>query len=337
MPSDERMEIALRALAGAVEKYHSAVVTTAEEVRGYLSSHQPANQNRGEAVAVGLGKFAAGRIDIDRFSALLGDSGADDPSLTEKVEGAYKILSEIASGGDGIFRVDVRPGGRLGDAVANRLSDVGRAFAAGRVAGMATRGSLNAGNNDRQLGPLDFEVWNTSERQVAPPLAVEIDGADVRAGELAEFLDGNVKIVLVVRGESSPAPLVRLISPSVFVAQNSDETGLDRFARYEGPAVAAIVPETAARFIHDPTTGEGPWDRLEVTYMPEEAPKKPVGGISVRQQIEELEQLKALASCAGQAHAAAEGEEPVAEQMISDHPVDKLAAWLLSQADLSDL
>ena len=337
MPSDERMETALRALAGAIEKYHSAVVTTAEEVRGYLSSHQLANGSRDEAVAVSLGKFAAGRIDIDRFSMLLGDSGAADPTLIEKVEGAYKILSEIASGGDGVYRVDVRPGSRLGDVVASRLSDIGRAFAAGRVAGMATMGSLNAGNNDRMLGPLEFESWNTAERQVAPPLAVEIDGADVRAGELAEFLDGNVKIVLVVRGESSPAPLVRLISPSVFVAQTSDETGLDRFARFEGPAVAAIVPETAARFIHDPMAGQGPWDRLEVSHVPEEAPKKPVGGISIRQQIDELEQLKALASCAGQAPAGAGGEEPAAERMISDHPVDKLAAWLLSQADLSGL
>ncbi len=337
MPSDERLETALRALAGAIEKYHSAVVTTAEEVRGFLASRQPASESRDEAVAVSLGKFAAGRIDIDRFSMLLGDSGATDPSLIEKVEGAYKILSEIASGGDGVFRVDVRPGARLGDAVASRLSEIGRAFAAGRVAGMATKGSLNSGNNDRLLGPLDFEVWNTAERQVAPPLAVEIDGADVRAGELAEFLDGNVKIVLVVRGDSSPAPLVRLISPSVFVAQTSDEAGLDRFAQFEGPAVAAIVPETAARFIHDPTAGQGPWDRLEVSFVPEATPRKPVGGISIRQQIDELEQLKALASCAGQAPTAAEHEEPAAERMISDHPVDKLAAWLLSQADLSGL
>jgi len=337
MPSDERMEIALRALTGAIEKYHSAVVTTAEEVRGYLSSHQPTNESRDEAVAVGLGKFAAGRIDIDRFAVFLGDSGAVDPALIEKVEGAYKILSEIASGGDGIYRVNVKPGGRLNDAVASRLSDVGRAFAAGRVAGMATKGSLNAGNNDRQLGPLDFEAWNSAERQIAPPLAIEIDGADVRAGELAEFLDGNVKVVLVVRGESPPAPLVRLISPSVFVVQTSDETGLDRFAQYDGPAVAAIVPESAARFIHDPTAGDGPWDRLEVSYVPEEAPKKAVGGLSVRQQSEELAQLKALASCAGQALSPAEAEGPAAEQMVSDHPVDKLAAWLLSQADLSGL
>jgi len=336
MPSDERMETALRALASPIEKYRSAVVTTAEEVRGYLASHQPANENRDEAVAVGLGKFAAGRIDIDRFSTLLTNEATDDPGTLEKVEGAYKILNDIASGGDNVFRVEVKSGSRLGDAVASRLSDVGRAFAAGRVAGMATMGSLNNSRNNKLLSPLEFADWNTAERQLAPPLAVEVDGADLRAGELAEFLDGNMKIVLVVRGESSPVPLIRLVTPSTFVLQTSDETGLERFAAFEGPAVAAIVPEGAARFVHDPAAGQGADDRLDVIHLPEEMPKKALGGMSVRQQIDELEQLKVLASCSGEPVVAVEGAEPAAERMVSDHPVDQLAAWLLSQADLSD-
>ena len=335
MPSDERMETALRALASPIEKYRSAVVTTAEEVRGYLASHQPANENRDEAVAVGLGKFAAGRIDIDRFSTLLTNEATDDPGTLEKVEGAYKILNDIASGGDKVFRVEVKSGSRVGDAVANRLSDVGRAFAAGRVAGMATMGSLNNSKNNKLLGPLRFADWNTSERLLAPPLVVEIDGADLRAGELAEFLDGNMKIVLVVRGESPPVPLIRLVTPSTFVLQTSDETGLELFAAFEGPAVAALVPESAARFVHNPAAGPG--DRLEVIHLPEEMPKKALGGMSIRQQIDELEQLKVLASCSGEPVASVEGAEPVAERMVSDHPVDQLAAWLLSQADLSDV
>lgn len=337
MPSDERMETALRALASPIEKYRSAVVTTAEEVRGYLASHQPANESRDEAVAVGLGKFAVGRIDIDRFSTLLTDASPDDPGLLEQVEGAYKILSDIASGGDDVFRVEVKSGARLGDAVSARLSEAGRAFAAGRVAGMATMGSLNNSKNNKLLGPLRFANWNTSERQLAPPLVVEIDGADLRAGELAEFLDGNMKIVLVVRGESSPAPLARLVTPSTFVLQTSDETGFERFAAFEGPAVAALVPENAARFVHDPAAGQGAGDRLDVIHLPEEMPKKTLGGMSVRQQIDELEQLKVLASCSGEPVATTDGAEPVAERMVSDHPVDQLAAWLLSQADLSDV
>ena len=337
MPSDERMETALRALASPIEKYRSAVVTTAEEVRGYLASHQPANENRDEAVAVSLGKFAAGRIDIDRFSTLLTNESADDPGILEKVEGAYKILNDIASGGDEVFRVEVKSGSRLGDAVANRLSDVGRAFAAGRVAGLATMGSLNNSKNNKLLGPLRFADWNTSERQLAPPVVVEIDGADVRAGELAEFLDGNMKIVLVVRGESSPAPLIRLVTPSTFVMQTADEAGFERFAAFEGPAVAALVPESAARFVHDPAAGPGADDRLEVNHLPEELPKKALGGKSIRQQIDELEQLKVLASYSGEPIVAVDGEGPIAERMVSDHPVDQLAAWLLSQADLSDV
>jgi hypothetical protein len=166
---------------------------------------------------------------------------------------------------------------------------------------------------------------------------VEIDGADLRAGELAEFLDGNMKIVLVVRGESSPAPLARLVTPSTFVLQTSDETGFERFAAFEGPAVAALVPESAARFMHDPAAGQGAGDRLDVIHLPEEMPKKTLGGMSVRQQIDELEQLKVLASCSGEPVATTDGAEPVAERMVSDHPVDQLAAWLLSQADLSDV
>ncbi len=337
MPSDEKMETALRVLADPIEKYRSAVVTTAEEVRGYLASHQPVNGNRDEAVAMSLGVFAAGRIDIDRFSTLLTDEPMDDPATLEKVEAAYRILNDIASGGNDVFRIDVTSGTRLGDAVAGRLSEIGRAFAAGRVAGMATLGSLNAGTNNKALGPLDFADWNTAERQLAPPLAIEVDGADLRAGELAEFLDGNMKIVLVVRGESSPAPLIRLVTPSTFVLQTTDETGFDRFAAFDGPAVAAIVPEGAARFIHDPAAEAGAAERVQVLHVPEEVPKKALGGKSVRQQTDELEQLKVLASYAGEPVAAAEGEEPVAERMVSDHPVDQLAAWLLSQADLSDV
>ena len=43
--------------------------------------------------------------------------------------------------------------------------------------------------------------------------------------------------------------------------------------------------------------------------------------------------LRASISC----RVIVEGEEPAAERMVSDHPVDQLAAWLLSQADLSDV
>lgn len=335
MPSDERMDTALRALAGPIEKYRSAVITAAEEVRGYLSSHASKGEGDDESVAAGLGRFAAGVIDVDRFSSLLeNNAAAGDPATLEKVEGAYKILSDIAVGGDDVFRIELRSGARLRDAIGERWAEIGRAFAAARVAGMATVGSLNS-RNDKLLGPLSFERWNRAERQLAPPLVVELEGADLHAGDLAEFLDGKVKIALVVKGEAPPAPLVRLITPATFVLQTDGATGLDRFGEFDGPAVAALVPEGCARFVHDPDRGPELWERIEVAFIPEAVAGHPIGGLSTWQMAEELHQLRSLQVAS--AAAAERGDATAAGGVVADSPVDKLAAWLLSQADLDDL
>ncbi len=75
---------------------------------------------------------------------------------------------------------------------------------------------------------------------------VAVDGSEVHAGALAEFADGREKLVLVVRGASAPAPLARCITPGTLVLQTDDGRGLDRVAAFDGPAIAAIVPEGAA-------------------------------------------------------------------------------------------
>ncbi len=336
MPSDSRIDKALQALAEPIERYRSAVVTTVEEVRGYLSSHRPDQERQNGSAAARLGAFAAGRINVERFSSVLSDEAPDEPERLRKVEKAFDILRVISAGDESFFRVKLKPGTRLRDAIAARCAEMGRGFAAARVASMATAGRLGANGAEELLEPLGFERWNPAERQLAPPLVVELEGADLYAGDLAEFLDGNVKIVLVVNGEMAPAPLVRLITPSTFVLQTAGDVGLDRFARAEGPAAAALVPAKAAQFIHDPAAGSDPGKRLEILSLPEKPPKSPVGGMSVRQQLDELEQLKTLArevqaeTAAGEAAPAA-GPGPVASK------VDKLAAWLLSQADLSDV
>ncbi|UCC81576.1 MAG: hypothetical protein JSW46_11200 [Gemmatimonadota bacterium] len=333
--SDPRVEKALSALAGPIELYRSAVVTTVEEVRGYLATHRSEDEASDGGVAAGLGVFAAGRIDFERFANLTTSATLEgDPDTLGKVEKAYDILRGISSGGEDAFCVRVKPGGRLREAVADRLAEIGRGFAAARLAGMARAGSLNSKNEDKLLAPLGFERWNQAERRLAPPLVVELEGAGLHAGDLAEFLDGNIKIVLVVSGDVAPAPLVRLITPSTFVLQTAAGAGLERFAATEGPAVAALMPESAAQFIHDPAAGSSPAARLELISFPEQSPKNAVGGMSVRQQLDELEQLKTLA---GGPSVDAEGEEgaaPAAGPVATK--VDKLAAWLLSQADLSD-
>jgi hypothetical protein len=72
---------------------------------------------------------------------------------------------------------------------------------------------------------------------------------------------------------------------------------------------------------------------LTVGFLPEKEPRGSIGGVSGAQQAEELRQLKALTrKSEAPAPAAAGSGMPVAAG-----PADKLAAWLLSQADLSDL
>jgi hypothetical protein len=328
------VEQALRVLADPIERHRSAVVTTSEEVRGFLSSHRSEAEAADGPAAARLGAFAEGVIDVDRFSNMLTDAAPDDPGMLQKVEKAYDVLRVIAAGGDDVYRVKVKSGARLRDAVADRLAETGRAFAAARVAGKATAGNLNSGSAEKLLEPLGFERWTEAERSLAPPVIVELDGADLHAGDLAEFLDGNVKIVLLVNGEMAPAPLVRLITPSTFVAQTKSEKGLDRFAAFDGPAVAALVPE-GAEFIHDPAAGKQPGDRLELISVPEQPPGATIGGMSVRQQSDELEQLKILAGASAAAADSEEASDAAAGPVATK--VDKLAAWLLAQADLSDL
>lgn len=335
MPSDSRIEIALRALADPIEKYRSAVVTTVEEVRGYLASHRADEERSDGNAEARLGVFAAGRIDAERFTSVLVDEGPEEPERLRKVEEAFQILHDIAAGDDSLFHVRLKKGRRLRDAVAERWAEIGRGFAAARVAGLATAGKLSANGVKQQLEPLGFERWNATERQLGPPLVVELEGADLHAGDLAEFLDGSVKIVLVVNGEMAPAPLVRLITPSTFVLQTAGDMGLDRFAAAEGPAVAALVPPSAAQFIHDPAGGSSPGERLELISLPEGTPKNAVGGASVRQQVDELEQLRDLAGEPSAETAEGGAVAPAAGPVATK--VDKLAAWLLSQADLSNI
>lgn len=333
MPSEDRIEIALQALANPIETYHSAVVTAAEEVRGLLAARQGGEGDRDDNVAAGLGPFAAGRIDVSRFAKLLASAEhEEDPDNVVKVEKAFEILRSMSSDGTRAFYLKVSPGTRLRDAVAARLSDIGRGFAAARIAGLAALGALNSGNAEELSGPLGFDAWSSGERGLSPPLVVELEGSDLHATELAEFLDGNVKIVLLVNGDAPPAALVRLITPRTFVLQTTEAKELARVAAAEPPAIAALLPEGAASFVHDPALGERIGDRLAVHRLPEKIPRRKLGGISARQQQEELDQLRALSSAPEIPVASAVAPTSSTAQMTS---VDKLASWLLSQTDLS--
>jgi hypothetical protein len=264
-----------------------------------------------------------------------------DPAALVRVEDALGVLARVAAAGDSLFRVELEPGGDLRLAVAHALAYAGRAFAAAQVVARIRAGRAKEGDTPATHEGFPFRRWNRAERQIAPPLVVELDGADLHPAGLADFLDGAVKIVLVVRGAMAPAALVRLVTPGVWVAQTDDPSTVEALAAVPGPAIAALVPEGAARFVHDPAGGATLRERLRVDFIPETGEMHALGGLSAFQLAEELAWLRELAT------APAAGPAPVTETApaagpglaIGDPPdaqVEKIAAWLVRQSGLEE-
>jgi hypothetical protein len=338
MPSDDLATRALAALAAPRAAFTAPVAAAVDEVRAWLAAHRPLYDGRAaECARVELGPFAGGRIDASRFGALFTGSAPLDAASLVRVEDALAVLTRVAAAGDGLFRVELEPGGDLRLAVAHALAYAGRAFAAAQVVARIRGGRARAGDGALPHDGFPFRRWNRAERQIAPPLVVELEGADLHPAGLADFLDGAMKIVLVVRSPMAPAPLVRLITPGVYVAQTDDPATLDALAAVPGPAVAALVPEGAARFVHDPAGGETIGRRLRVDFVPEGGERAALGGVSPFQQHEELAWLRELASApaAGPAMDAAPATGPGAAA-ASGGEVERLAAWLLRQAGLEE-
>lgn len=327
-------------------RYRAAVSIAAEQIAGWLDAHRARRGDAADAALASLGEFARGRIDGARFAALVGGPATMAPEHVAFAERAETVLHELLARGDAAFACDLPVGGDLRHAVHDALEEAGRAFGAALAFQAARTGAYDPEAHDACLDAFPFARWNRAERLIAPPLVVSLDGADLHADALAGFLDGQVKFVLVVRGPVTPAPLVRLVTPGTFVAQTTDEAELARAVAFDGPAVVAVVPETAARFVHDPAAGRTLADRLRVTWLPTDAPRAAVGGRSAAQQREELAQLATLADLAPPAAAtaittprAADAPLPAAESVASpaaddDAAVGALAAWLLAQAGL---
>jgi hypothetical protein len=246
-----------------------------------------------------------------------------------RIEQAHEILKELSGRDSDLFRVDVDADGCLRGTVNNHLKDVGRAFGAARVAELSKTSRFIEAEHAVWLSFFPFALWNRAERRLAPPVIVHVNGADLRAETLADFLDGGLKVVLLVDGKTTPAPLVRLITPNTFVMQTRDARTLDRLAAFDGPGIAAVLPDDdTARFMHDPAAGP---DVLTIQHMPDiEKARAPVGGRSAAQQSEELRQLQAVAT-------PREAAEAPAGDAVATNPVDKLAAWLLTNANLKEL
>lgn len=321
MPYDAAALETLTFVSSAIAAYQSRVTAVADRISNYLSANDKAGS---DGVEEQLGEFAAGRIDIERFGALWEEREALDQSERTVLAHAHDLLRDIATRPADYFITDLPSGARLTATLAHAFTDLGRCFGAMMIAEMVRTGRFRTEDFELLHGFPRFR-WTRAERGMSPPVIVTLDGADLWAGELAQYLDGNQKIVLVVRPPAPPAALVRLITPGTLVLQSCSVAGLEPLNAVEGPAVAALMPDGAAEFIHRP--GASPThERLTISTKPTGA-RKAIEGWTTWQQQQELDQLYALAA----APVIAQEKQPPA----ASDPADRLASWLLSHADLS--
>ena len=328
MPFEDRSPAILRALRGSVDVYEAAIRAAMDRVDSLLA--WSANGEDPSRRDDDLGPFALDRIDVARFAALDAKHWLIDVNERSILLEARRVLGEYAALDPRRLIVDVPSGGRMGAAVMLAFADLGRAFGAMLAAEMIRRGRYDPAEHAPPSGGFPRYRWNRAERDAAPPLLVTVDGADVWAGDLAPFVDGSQRLMLLVRSPAPPAPLVRLITPGALVFQTSnDDTAVELLTKYSGaPSIGALVPEGCAEFVHTPGTGPAISQRTTVSVRPQ-GRRKPLPGWTLWQQDQELQQLLALAAPPPVAitSPAAEGHAATAE------PADRLAAWLLAQAE----
>lgn len=319
MPSEEAKGIALEAIRPGIERFRAAVARTAEQVRGLMSGSAGAEDDPSAA----LGFFARGRVDFERFSAFTPKPAQLDETAEGPTRAAQEVLEGLLSVGDELFVLSVEEGDDLGGKVAERLAQIGRAFAAAHVVELSHRREYREDQHAGLLGRYPFGDWSRSERVLAPGLVIELPGTAFTPASVVPYLDGAMKIVFVVQGDAPAAALARVISPGVFVQQACGEAALEGFTAFEGTAVAALLPEGAVSFVHDPAAGETTYERFVSLSFPREVRKRSIGGISAAQQAEDYALLETL------------GVVPTPSGEAASDPAGKLSAWLLSQADLA--
>jgi hypothetical protein len=318
MPFDDRTKAALGAIRPRIERFHSALAVTAEEVRGLLSGAGETAEDQ----TVALGKFASGHVNVERFSAFTRKSAQVESSAEAPIRAAQSALKDLLEIGDHLFVLNLPRGADLGAEVGRQLKQIGDAFAAAHLVDLAKRGKYREEEHGKLLDGLPYADWSQAERALAPGLVVVLDGADFVPAQVAPFLDIGMKIVFVVNGDAPAAAMSRLVTPGVFVQQVAGENGLEAFAAFEGTAAAALLPEGAVSFVHDPGAGEATFQRFTTLDFPREVRKRSIGGISFAQQAEDYALLEALAVVPGP------GADAAAD------PAGKLSAWLLSQTNL---
>lgn len=329
MPFDEQVSSAFSAVRPQLDVFRFGVSSTLERAKAMLTA------DSGPSLAgAALGNFASGRIDPDRFAMISAGSAPLDSVGRTVVERAVELLEPLLAGGDAEFVVDVKSGTSPGAAVRARLTKLGSVFAAATLIELVRRRVYDPTQRTLSFGGHPFEKWNAGERRIAPPLVVRLDGADIDAFEFAPLLDGCVRLVLVVKGQCAPAPLARLISPGVFIAQTSDPEVLAKLTELDAPAIVAVMNGSEARFVHDPRGGAAIWQRMQVSTIPSAIPRKSIGSRSGWQQRDDLAHLEALSKQPLPLAPLIDEASALDGNAITD-PAERLAAWLLDQSSFS--
>jgi hypothetical protein len=326
------------ALRGRAEEFRSRLALASEEVRDWRIHHEEAVADPASVLGAELGRFAEGRIDPARLAGLVGVEESPDPVLHHLVALAEDRFGRLLRRGSDAFFVGVPPGGDLRDAVRDALADLGTAFGFARAVRKARTRRFLPDDDHELLRPWPFHRWSPAELEMAPPLVIELDGSDLRAAGLSEFLDGGVRMVLRVRERTGPAPLARLISPGVFVAQvsaASPDPVLERLASWDGPGIVGLFePDAGAlEYVHDPGSGlEVDLEEVDIAIA-EASDRRGTPGLG---ELRHLRRFVAPAppvadSAADPGTDSGDPETPLrssARGAVDD--VDRLAGWLLS-------
>lgn len=337
MPSELRgeataVERVLDLLSPVMEEFRSAVATAAEEVRAFQAAHAEAAADPAGRLEKELGLFARGRIDPARLSGLVTLGQGSDPLTDHVMNEAHRLFSAIMDEGRDAFHVQVRPGGDLRDTVRDRLASLGRAFGVAHAVERARDGRYQPDRHHVLLHPYPFHRWSPLEKELAPPLVVEVEGPDFQGGGLSEFMEGWQRVVVVVRGRVQPAPLARLVSPGVVVAQLLDgpdpsavEGLLTHLAAFQGPGIVALFDgdSGALPFIHRPGRA------MEVDRVALNEGVDRVAATRGQPGILDLRHLASLVSLPGVV-------TPDAVPSEERRNAGQLAAWLLARTDLTD-
>jgi hypothetical protein len=318
MQFEKRTSIALDAIRPRLELFKSAIAVTTEEIRGLLSGSGESSEDQ----TVALGNFAAGHVDVDRFSSFTRREARVDSEAETPIRAAQGVLNKLLKEGDDLFVLKITEGANLGSCMAHRLAVIGLAFAAAHVTDLAKRGQYRDEEHQLLLDGLAWPDWSQAERALAPGLVIELSGEDFVPAQVAPYLDAGMKIIFVVDGDAPAAAMSRLVTPGVYVQQTGAETPLEAFSAFNGTAAAALLPNGAVEFVHDPDAGETTYERFTMLEFPREVRKRAIGGISAAQQAEDMALLKALAVV------------PTLSGEAASDPAGKLSAWLLSQTNL---